>query len=159
MSIGLYPSAGTSNQALFQTFPQTPSPVTRGLSAVKFPQGWLWDFNLGDFVRDGNGKIMRCDGYTAWAQDMIKAVLTRRGTFLAYPRSYGCALDQISRQTTHTQAQSFFYNEISAAVQADPRTGSISNLNYQWNGDEFYISLTLNSVIGPSVPISISLRV
>jgi hypothetical protein len=74
--------------ALFPTFP-TPATVSQRRGAnltVRYPKGWLWNFERMDFELNPDGTPVECDGYTNWQQWCVFAVITDRFVYPSVPR-------------------------------------------------------------------------
>jgi hypothetical protein len=117
-------------------------------NSVQYPPGWLFDFQKGDFVTDGAGRMVMADGLTTWAQWCIKAVMTQRFAHLIYSTDYGCEHGQVRKQPSRAAALSEVERTISETLLVDPRTQSVKDFNFSWKGDELVTAFTVVPVIG-----------
>lgn len=114
----------------------------------EYPESYLFDFEKGDFVRDGAGRIVIADGHRAWVQWCIKAVMTERSAYLAYSRDYGTESENALKQPSRAIVEKEIERTITEALLVDPRTEMVKDFDFEWNGDELYISFTAVPVIG-----------
>lgn len=116
--------------------------------APKYGKSWFFDFEKGDFITDGAGRVIQTDGYTAWAQWCVKAVLTERFAYLVYGPGYGCELEQARKQPSRQAVEAELERVITEALLADPRTEMVRDFAFEWQGDEACITFTAVPVIG-----------
>ena len=121
--------------------------------APEYPKSYLFDFGKGDFVLDGAGRIVIADGYTAWVQWCVKAVMTERFSCLAYSGNYGVEIQKAIKQPDRTLAEMEIERTITEALLADPRTELVRDFSFKWYADELYVSFTVVPVIGEPVSI------
>ena len=119
----------------------------------EYPKSYLFDFEKGDFVRDGTGRIVVCDGHTAWVQWCIKAVMTERFSCLAYSGNYGVEINEALKQPTRAGVETEVERTITEALLADPRTYAVRDFSFKWRGNELYVSFTVIPVVGEAVRI------
>jgi len=116
--------------------------------APEYPKSYLFDFEKGDFVVDGAGRIVIVDGYTAWVQWCVKAIMTERFSYLAYSGNYGVEIDKALKQPTRAAVETEVERTITEALLADPRTYVIRDFSFEWRGNELYVSFTVIPVVG-----------
>ncbi|MGD9663290.1 MAG: DUF2634 domain-containing protein [Porticoccaceae bacterium] len=116
--------------------------------APQYGKSWLFDFEKGDFVTDGAGRVIEADGYTAWAQWCVKAVLTERFAHVIYSSDYGTELEQAMRQPSRAAAEAELERAITEALLVDPRTERITDFTFEWEGDAVKVGFTAVPVIG-----------
>lgn len=125
--------------------------------APKYGKSWFFDFEKGDFVLDGAGRVARTDGHTAWAHWCVKAVLTERFGYLVYGPGYGCEIEQARRQPSHQAVEAELERVITEALLADPRTEMVRDFSFAWQGDEVYVSFTAVPRIGTAERIEVKI--
>jgi len=121
--------------------------------APEYPKSYLFDFEKGDFVLDGAGRIAIADGHTAWVQWCVKTVLTERFAYLAYSWNYGVEIDEALKQPTRALVEMEIERTITEALLADPRTKLVTDFSFKWHADELYVSFTAVPVIGDTTRI------
>jgi len=121
--------------------------------APEYPKSYLFDFVKGDFVLDGAGRIVIADGYTAWVQWGVKAVMTERFSYLAYSGNYGVEIEEALKQPTRAAVETEVERTITEALLADPRTYAVRNFSFEWRGNELYVSFNVIPVVGDAFRI------
>jgi len=121
--------------------------------APEYPKSYLFDFEKGDFVLDGAGRIIIADGYTAWTQWCVKTILTERFAYLAYSRNYGVEIDEALKQPTRAAVETEVERTITEALLTNPRTYAVRDFSFEWRGNELYVSFTIIPVVGEAVRI------
>lgn len=114
----------------------------------EYPESYLFDFEKGDFARDGAGRVVKADGHRAWVQWCIKAVLTERFACLAYGWDYGTEADKALKQPSRAMIAAEIERTITEALLADPRTEMVRDFGFRWKADELYVSFTVIPAIG-----------
>ena len=121
--------------------------------APEYPKSYLFDFEKGDFVLDGAGRIVIADGHTAWAQWCVKTVMTERFACLAYSWNYGVEVEQAIKQPDRALVEMEIERTITEALMADPRTELVRDFSFKWYADELYVTFTVVPVIGNAARI------
>lgn len=124
---------------------------------VTYGESFAWDFEAGDFVQAG-GRIATVDGYRAWVQWCVKAVLTERASYLVYTDEYGVDLEDLPQLGTRDEAESQIIDTLTEALLADPRTGSVSGFTFTWEGDEARVAFDLEPAIGTTEHVEVTIR-
>lgn len=86
------------------------------------PVARLWDFVRGDVQRSAGLLLLEATPREAWAQRIVKAVLTQRGAYSGYPRWYGVDLEGARRERTPGLRQAMLEREVRACVLRDVGT-------------------------------------
>ena len=124
----------------------------------QYGKNWLFDFEKGDFVVDGAGKMVMADGQTAWAQWCIKTVLTERFAHVIYSFNYGTELEEALRQPSRRAVEAELERVINEALLADPRTEMVRNFVFEWEGDSVKVRFTAVPVIGEPAQLEVMLN-
>lgn len=143
---------------LFPTFDMPDLVEHQTEPAPKYGKSWLFDFEKGDFVVDGAGRVKGADGHTAWAQWCIKAVLTERFAHVIYSSDYGTELDQAKRQPARQAVEAELERVITEALLADPRTQVVRDFSFRWQGDQVFVAFTVVPVIGSPETLEVVLN-
>lgn len=125
----------------------------RGRPKPEYPGSYGFDFEKGEFARDGAGRVRAADGREAWKQWCVKAVLTQRFAFLAYGRAYGTEVDEALRNPTRAAVEMDVERTITEALLADPRTEKVGGFAFEWAGDQLWVSFMATPVVGPPARI------
>lgn len=144
-----------------QLFPVFDAPDLVDASAeaqsTTYGTSWLFDFEKGDFVTDGSGRVVTCDGYTAWAQWCVKTVLTERFAYLAYSSDYGVEMDNALAHPDPKAVQSEVERTITEALLVDPRTESVQNFTFSRSGDGLAVAFELVPTVGTPTRVEVTL--
>ena len=119
----------------------------------EYPESYLFDFEKGDFVVDGAGRVVIADGHTAWKQWCIKTVLTERFAFLAYGWDYGVELEEALKNPSRAIVEMEIEKAITEALVIDDRTELVKDFTFKWSGDQLWVNFTVIPVIGEIVRI------
>jgi len=101
--------------------------------------------------------VVEADGYQAWAQWCVKAVLTERFAHVIYSDDYGAELEQALKQPSRKAIEAELERVITEALLVDPRTEVVRDFSFEWQGDEMYIAFTAVPVIGTQERIEVKL--
>lgn len=140
---------------LFPTF-DIPDDVEDLEQPVEYKRSYYFDFEAGDFVVAA-GKVETTDGYHAWVQRCVKAVLTERYRYLAYTDDYGSEIEEMRSAASRDQAEDLAEETITDALLADPATGSVSDFAFEWNGAHVQVEFTIEPAIGTPTRVAIDL--
>jgi hypothetical protein len=122
---------------------------------VNFGKTWLFDFENGDFVLSPIGKFQALGDVDAWAEWGRKAIRTARYQFLAYDDVYGQEFkDLISRSLSRSGNESEIKRIVTETLIVDPRTETVDNFTFEWDGDAVFFSFEMTNVRGENVTIS-----
>ena len=143
---------------LFPTF-ETPDIMIPGPNPDQpaYLRSPKFDFERGDFVLDGAGRLVMLDGHRSWAQWCAKCILTERLSFLAYSSDFGAEIERTMRLPSRQATESELIRVITEALLADPRTESVSEFQFQWVGDEVFVTCLVTPTIGSPERIEVRL--
>lgn len=127
-------------------------------TTVQYGQSYAFDFEKGDFVVEGDGRLRKADGHTAWAQWCIKAVITQRLAYLAYGPGFGADMDTVAAQQTKEAREAEMKLAITEALLADPRTDSVKDFTFSVVGDGILVGFTAVPKIGPEKRLEVSIN-
>ncbi len=119
----------------------------------EYPESYLFDFEKGEFVADGAGRIVVADGHTAWKQWCVKAVLTERFAHLIYSGDYATEIEQALRNSNRAVVEADIERTITEALLVDPRTKMVRDFSFEWSGDQLWVAFTAVPVVGEAVRI------
>lgn len=119
----------------------------------EYPESYLFDFEKGEFVTDGAGRVVMADGHTAWKQWCIKTVLTERFAFLAYGWDYGAEIEDALKMPSRAAVEMEIERTVTEALLVDSRTETVRDFLFKWAGDQLWVSFTVIPVIGEAARI------
>lgn len=114
-----------------------------------YKSGIAFDYEKGDFNRDGMNKMMDSTGIESWKSWCINCLRTERFSHLAYSSDFGIELESAMNASSREEAESILTRQISEALTADPygRTAYVSDISYDWTApDTVAISVTIHGV-------------
>ena len=116
-----------------ETVPGTPD---AGSGPVGFRPGVLFNPELGDFPRDGRGRVQDSTGIESWKSWVYNCLSTERFKHLAYSSDFGLELDRVFAAGSKQEAESILTRQITEALLADPygRTAYVEVFRYDWRG-------------------------
>lgn len=126
-------------------------------SATGYRNGIAFDFETGDFKRDGKNSLMDSDGIESWKSWCITCLQTERYAHLACPSDFGIDTAAAMRATSMAEAESILTREITEALLADPygRTKYVEDITYEWTApDTVMISATIHGIEDVSIDIT-----
>lgn len=102
----------------------------------------LFDFDTGDFVRDGANRVVMVEGRDAYILWVIKTLKTQQGACLSYMDAgidYEAALQESNREAI----QSAYERTITDALMCHPCTERIFDFEFEWETDTLSFSFTI----------------
>ena len=138
MMPNLFPIGSSSTDSTPETTP-----------SVQFGRSWRYDFEKGDFVLTPTGKVATSTDTDAWLEWCQKAIRTERYKYLVYSRNYGQEFeDLIARHLPRAANESEIIRIVTETLMVDPRTASVGNFTFRWEGDQCYFTCTVTNVRG-----------
>lgn len=113
---------------------------------VGYLRGVAFDYEIGDFLRDGRNRLVDASGVESWQQWCKNCLQTERYKHLAYSSDFGIDVDEAFRSTSREEAESILTRQINEAILADPydRTAYIDEINFTWTApDAVQVNLTI----------------
>ncbi len=143
---------------LFPVFPTSSPAAQAAAAAPKFGTSYLFDFEAGDFVVDGSGRVQTADGQEAWRQWCVKACLTERFEHLVYGPGYGAENGRVRGAVNLEAAKTEAERAITEALLADPRTAPVTDFDFGDSaGDELRVSFTVTPAVGDPTTLEVML--
>lgn len=102
----------------------------------------LFDYETGDFVRDGANRIVMVDGREAFKSWVRKTLKTQVGACLAYLEN-GIDIEGAMREPTHAAVQSALERTITEALLANPCTERVYDFGFEWIADTVKVRFTV----------------
>lgn len=105
---------------------------------IGYRNGPAFDYETGDYMRDGKNRIIDFDGIESWKAWVINCMSTQRGAHLAYSSDFGIDLDRVFAAENREEAESILTREITEAVLADDygRTDYIESIEFNWTAPD-----------------------
>lgn len=124
---------------------------------IGYRNGVAFDYQLGDFKRDGMNKMLDSDGIESWQSWCINCLQTQRYKHMAYSTDFGIEIDAAMRATSREEAESILSRQITEAILADPyeRTDYIEEIVYDWTApDALAVHVKIHGVDDVTIDIT-----
>lgn len=124
---------------------------------IGYRNGIAFDYESGDFRRDGKNKILDSDGIESWKSWCINCLQTERYKHLAYSSDFGIDLTAAMRAGSREEAESILTREITEAILADPyeRTEYVEDITFDWSApDKVAVSATIHGIADVTIDIT-----
>ena len=134
----------------------TEEDLTSGMP-IGYRNGIAFDFETGDFIRDGKNKILDSDGIESWKSWCIICIQTERYAHLACPTAFGIDTAAAMRAQSREEAESILTREITEAILADPyeRTKYVEDLEFDWTApDTVKVSAVIHGIDDVTIDIT-----
>ena len=102
----------------------------------------LFDFEKGDFVRDGANRVVMVDGREAYKNWVRKTICTQIGSKLSYP-GFGIDYEGAMQLDSHEAVVSELERTITEALTANPCTERVYDFEFEWDADIVNVSFTV----------------
>ena len=122
-----------------------------------YRNGVAFDYQTGDFKRDGMNKLLDSDGIESWKSWCINCIQTERYMHLAYSTDFGIETEAAMRATSQEEAESILTRQITEAIMADPykRTAYIEDMKFEWTApDTVTVSLAIRGIDDVTIDIT-----
>lgn len=113
---------------------------------TQYKRSVRWNPETGDFVRDGANRMVECDGREAFAIWCFKIAQTERYRCLAYPDVIGTEMERAMDNDDEKTVESMVQRTITDALMVNPRTESVGEFSFTWNGDAMHCSFKVKGI-------------
>lgn len=124
---------------------------------IGYRPGVAFDWQTGDFVRDGRNRMLDATGVESWQQWCRNCLQTERYKHLAYSSDFGIDVDEVFRAETHEESESILTRQINEALLADPygRTEYVSDIDYTWTApDSIQATVTVVGIADVTIDVT-----
>lgn len=130
-------------QNLFPVF-EVPQIITPAAAAErKYRPSVYFDYDTGDFRRDGSGNMIVAEGREAYRQWCLKAVMTERFTRLSYTTDIGTEMIDALAQADRAAVESAVERTINEALMVNPKTEYVRGYQFSWEADTLYCTFNV----------------
>lgn len=102
----------------------------------------LFDYDIGDFVRDGANRVVMVDGRDAYILWVLKVLKTQLGACLSY-MGVGVDHEAALAETSREAVQAAFERSISESLLVHPCTERVYDFVFEWDSDTIYMGFTV----------------
>lgn len=113
---------------------------------TEYKRSMKWDPATGDFVRDSTNRVVECSGQEAYMVWCYKIALTERYSCLAYPDEIGTEMEDAVYDDDPDTVESMMQRTITEALITNPRTESVDNFAFTWDGDTVHCTFDVSGV-------------
>lgn len=127
---------------------------------IGYRPGVAFDWNPGDFVRDGRNRLVEATAIDSWQQWCMNCLQTQRFKHLAYSSDFGINVDEAFAAENREEAESILTREINEALRADPyqRTQYISDIVFDWTApDAVQATVTVVGIADATIDITVNI--
>lgn len=110
--------------------------------AEEMKAGPLFDYELGDFVLDGQNRVVYVDGKDNYMLWCLKTLNTQLGACASYS-GYGIDIEGATDQPTREAVQSAMQRTITEALMENDATERVHMFTFDWEASELYISFVI----------------
>lgn len=127
-------------------YPDFPVPIAQQQDPETQPYlpAPMFDFEAGDFVRDGANRIVMCDGHEAYREWCLKVLNTQLGASMAYV-GIGIDGERAMAQPTRQATESHITRSITEALSMHPGTQRVKDFRFEWESDALHVSFTIDA--------------
>lgn len=93
-----------------------------------------FDFEAGDFLRDGANRMVEATGKEAYMQWCMKIIATERDSFLAYSTRIGTEMEYAAAQPDHASVEASVERTVIEALMVNPKTEYVRDFVFSWVG-------------------------
>lgn len=125
----------------------------------KYKPSVYFDFETGDFRRDGANRMVVADGREAFLQWCLKVTETERETFLAYGSDIGTEMEGLSNLPDWESRESEIESTITDALMVHPATEAVYDFEFEHSADECRVTFIVKGydwdeeVLSTSIPV------
>lgn len=130
-------------------------------SVTGYKPGVAFDYETGDFVRDGQNKAVDATGFESWAQWCRHNLLTERYKHRAYSTDFGIEREDAIKALTKEEAESILTRQITEALEADPygRTDHVESVDFNWiDQNQVEIDVTVVGIDFATLDLTVSVN-
>lgn len=129
----------------------------RAKESTGYRNGIAYDYQLGDFKRDGMNKLLDCTGIESWKSWCANCIQTERYRHLANPTDFGIETEAAMRANSREEAESILTRQITEALLSDPykRTAYVEEIEFDWTApDAVGVSVIIHGVDDVTIDIT-----
>lgn len=124
---------------------------------IGYRPGVAFDWQTGDFIRDGRNRLLEATGVESWQQWCQNCLQTAQYKHLAYSDDFGIDVDEVFSAESEEESESILTRQITEALEADPygRTAYIDSIEYDWTGpDSVQVDVTVVGIADVTIDVT-----
>ena len=95
----------------------------------------FFDFEAGDFKRDGANRMVEATGKEAYMQWCMKVTATERDAFLSYSTRIGTEMEYAAAQPDHPSVEASVERTVTEALMVNPKTEYVRDYAFSWKNE------------------------
>lgn len=129
-------------------------------NSIEYKGSYKFDFDKGEFVKNPDGTLVKCDDLEAYAQWCQMALLTDRNKYI-YSDLFGQEFSRLENGQYSKDAMELEVKRMTVeALMVHPRTKDVTNFTFTWqNNGELYYEYTVVTVDNNKVGLDNSVNV
>lgn len=128
---------------LFPVFDVPEVDVATQADTRSYKSSVYFDYNIGDFRRDGAHRMTSSTGKEAYIQWCIKVVQTERDALLAYSTDIGTEIETEIAQIDRESVESAIEKTITEALMVNVHTEYVRGFEFSWTADSIDVSFII----------------
>ena len=144
-----------TTQNLFPTYSVPTIETPTAAQERKYRRSLYFDFDTGDSLQDGAGKIVEADGREAYKQWCMKVAMTERFTRLAYTTDIGTEMIDALAQEDREAVQSAIERTITEALMVNPKTEYVRGFAFTWESDSLFCTCVVKGQDWEEFPLAL----
>ncbi len=112
------------------------TPVGTTTEQEDYTPSFYFDYETGDFVRDGANRPTKGTGREAYEQWCLKQCVTERYTKLGYSDNIGVELVEALKEDGILAVESAITKTITEALMVNPATEYVRHFKFSWDGSD-----------------------
>lgn len=130
-------------ESLFPVFPVPEVKILTAAEERRYRRSVSFDFERGDFLRDGSGNMIEADGREAYRQWCLKTVMTERCACLSYSTDIGTECIHAFSLADRAAVESAIERTVHEALMVNPKTEYVRGYQFDWQGDSLFCSFVI----------------
>ena len=102
----------------------------------------MFDYEKGDFVCDGNNRVIMEDGLKAYQSWVYKVLNTQLGGCVAY-MDIGVDFEEALAESTPSAAEAALERTLTEALLDHPMTQRVRDFEFKWSGDQLLVQFAV----------------
>ncbi len=144
------------SDSLYPTFP-VPEVVPEDTTGTDtYRPSPLFDFEKGDFVRDGANRVVYTDGRDAYKMWVFKTLNTQLGACLPYP-GIGIDYDGALASGQRSVIQAELERAITEGLLRHAMTQRVKDFVFTWRAESLYASFTVQGINAPAFNVNMQI--
>ena len=116
----------------------------------------FFDYEEGDFRRNGTGNMVPSTGQEAFIHWCLKVCMTERFTRLSYSTDIGTEMIGALSQADREAVESAIERTITEALMVNPKTEYVRGFTYEYDADDLRVSFIVKGREWEETPLTVT---